>query len=139
MTSALVGGEWQVAASCMEKGASIHWIGGWVDPRAGPDDMENSKLFILPGLPLSVAQPVASRYTDYATAAYTVHKTDTNVFSQDMEYMKLRGLSLRANYTVRATATCWRSKCQLLRIDCHVVSVTDPCSVYINSVCFLEC
>jgi hypothetical protein len=40
---------------------------------------------------------------------------------------KLHGLSPRANYTDRATATCRRSDCQLLRIrGCHVVSVTDP-------------
>jgi hypothetical protein len=30
---------------------------------------------------------------------------------------KLYGLSLRANYTDRATATCWRSEYQLLRIE----------------------
>jgi hypothetical protein len=38
----------------------------------------------------------------------------------------LHGLSPRANYTDRATATCRRSDCQLLRIGYHVVSVTDP-------------
>jgi hypothetical protein len=30
---------------------------------------------------------------------------------------KLHGLSLRANYTDRATAACRRSDCQLLRIE----------------------
>jgi hypothetical protein len=30
------------------------------------------------------------------------------------------------NYTDRATAACRRSDYQLLRIECHVVSVTDP-------------
>jgi hypothetical protein len=29
-----------------------HWIGGCVDPRAGLDDMEKSKLLPLPGLEL---------------------------------------------------------------------------------------
>jgi hypothetical protein len=32
-------------------------------------------------------------------------------------YLKLRGLSPRANYTDRATAACRRSYCQLLRIE----------------------
>jgi hypothetical protein len=32
-------------------------------------------------------------------------------------YIKLHGLSPRANYTDRATAACQRSDCQLLRID----------------------
>jgi hypothetical protein len=43
--------------------------GGWVDPRAGLDDMEKWKFFTLSGLelPLSlVVQPVTSRYTDWA-------------------------------------------------------------------------
>jgi hypothetical protein len=40
--------------------------------------------------------------------------------------LKLHGLSPRANYTDRATAACRRSYCQLLRKECHVVSVTDP-------------
>jgi hypothetical protein len=31
--------------------------------------------------------------------------------------LKLHGLSPRANYTDRATAACWRSDCQLLRIE----------------------
>jgi hypothetical protein len=30
---------------------------------------------------------------------------------------KLRGPNPRANYTDRATAACWRSQCQLLRIE----------------------
>jgi hypothetical protein len=29
-----------------------HWIGGWVDPRAGVDDMEKGKFFTLQGLEL---------------------------------------------------------------------------------------
>jgi hypothetical protein len=40
---------------------------------------------------------------------------------------KLHGLSLRANYTDRATADCRRSDCQLFSdIGCHVVNVMDP-------------
>jgi hypothetical protein len=43
-------------------------------------------------------------------------------FSRDKTHipsynMKFRGLSLRANYTDRATAACRRSWCQRLRID----------------------
>jgi hypothetical protein len=30
----------------------IHWIGDWVDPRAGLDDLEKRKFFTLPGLEL---------------------------------------------------------------------------------------
>jgi hypothetical protein len=38
----------------------------------------------------------------------------------------LHGLSPRAKYTDRATTACGRSDCQLLRIEGHVVRVTDP-------------
>jgi hypothetical protein len=53
------------------KSPRIHWIGGCVDPRAGMDDVENRKFLPLPGLNSdpSTVQPVASRYTDYATPA----------------------------------------------------------------------
>jgi hypothetical protein len=56
-----------------ERAPGTHFIGGWVDPRAGLDDMEKWKLFFtLPGLELPlplVVQPVASRYTDWAIPA----------------------------------------------------------------------
>jgi hypothetical protein len=29
-----------------------HWLGGWVDPRAGPDDVEKRKFLILQALEL---------------------------------------------------------------------------------------
>jgi hypothetical protein len=49
----------------------IHWIGGWVNPRAGLDDVEKRKFLILGGLELQplVVQPVGSRYTDGAIPA----------------------------------------------------------------------
>jgi hypothetical protein len=42
-------------------------MGGWVDPKAGLDDVEKRKFLTLPGLEL--IQPVASGYTDYAIPA----------------------------------------------------------------------
>jgi hypothetical protein len=35
-----------------ERAPSTHWTGGWVDPKAGLDDMEKRKFLILPGLEL---------------------------------------------------------------------------------------
>jgi hypothetical protein len=44
LTSALVGGEWSASHTSRftsrEKPPSTHWIGGWVDSRAGLNDME---------------------------------------------------------------------------------------------------
>jgi hypothetical protein len=45
LTSALAGGEW----STSRPGRFTHWIGRWVDPRAGLDDLEKSKFLTLPG------------------------------------------------------------------------------------------
>jgi hypothetical protein len=48
LTSALVGGEWSASHSGRfttgERSLSTHWIGGWVDPRAGLDDVEKEKI-----------------------------------------------------------------------------------------------
>jgi hypothetical protein len=35
-----------------EEPPGTHWIGGWVDPRAGLDDMEKRKLLTVLGLEL---------------------------------------------------------------------------------------
>jgi hypothetical protein len=55
-----------------ERAPGTNCIGGWVDPRAGLDNMEKWKFLTLPGLnpDLSVVQPVASRYTDSAIPAH---------------------------------------------------------------------
>jgi hypothetical protein len=68
----LVEAEWSVSRPGRftpgEREPGTHWIGGWVGPRAGLEDVEKTKFLILPGLELrsSVVQPVASCYTDYA-------------------------------------------------------------------------
>jgi hypothetical protein len=55
-TSALAGGEWSASRPGRftpgERVPCTHWIGGWVDPRAGLDNMENRKFLTLPGLKL---------------------------------------------------------------------------------------
>jgi hypothetical protein len=44
LTSALVGVEWSASRpgrfTPREKAPGTHWIGGWVGPRASPDNME---------------------------------------------------------------------------------------------------
>jgi hypothetical protein len=53
-TSELVGGEWSNSrpgrVTPGERSPGTHWIGDWVDPRAGLDDMEKRKLLTSPGL-----------------------------------------------------------------------------------------
>jgi hypothetical protein len=54
LTSALFGGEWSASYSDRftpgERAPGTHWIGGWVDPRAGLDDVEKRKFLLVPGL-----------------------------------------------------------------------------------------
>jgi hypothetical protein len=56
LTSALGEGEWSATRPCRftpgEGAPGSYWIGGWVGPRAGLDDVEKRKLLILPGLEL---------------------------------------------------------------------------------------
>jgi hypothetical protein len=72
LTSAVVGGEWSASHPGRftpgERAYGTHWIGGWLDPRAGLDDMEKRKFspYRYSNSDPSVAHPVASRYTDYA-------------------------------------------------------------------------
>jgi hypothetical protein len=52
MISALVGGEWSASRpghfTPGERAPGAHWIGGWVDPRTGLEDMENRKFLAAP-------------------------------------------------------------------------------------------
>jgi hypothetical protein len=56
LTSALVEGEWPASRPGFftpgERALGTHWIGGWVDPRAGLADVEKRKFLTLPGLEL---------------------------------------------------------------------------------------
>jgi hypothetical protein len=61
LTSELAGGEWSASRpgrfTPEERAPGTHWIGGWVDPYRDSNSDP------------SVVQPVASRYTDFATPA----------------------------------------------------------------------
>jgi hypothetical protein len=53
LTSALAEGEWSASRPGRftpgETAPAIHWIGGWVNRRAGLDDVEKRKLLTIPG------------------------------------------------------------------------------------------
>jgi hypothetical protein len=55
-TSALVGGEWSASRPGRftpgERAPNTQWIGGWLGPRAGLDDVDKRKFLTLPGLEL---------------------------------------------------------------------------------------
>jgi hypothetical protein len=66
LNSALAGGEWSVSRPCRftpgERAPSTHWIGGWVDPRAGLDHLQKRTFLTLPGLELgALGRPARSK------------------------------------------------------------------------------
>jgi hypothetical protein len=56
LISALVGGDWSASRPSRftpgEIAPGTYWIGGWVGPRAGMDDVQKRKFLTLPGLEL---------------------------------------------------------------------------------------
>jgi hypothetical protein len=64
-TSALAGDEWSASRPCRfspgERTPGTHWIGGWVDPRAGMEDVEKRNILTLSGLELRpIGRPACS-------------------------------------------------------------------------------
>jgi hypothetical protein len=59
LTSALLEGEWSDSRPSRltpgERAPGIHWIGGWMGPRFGLDDMEENKFLTLLGLELRLS------------------------------------------------------------------------------------
>jgi hypothetical protein len=79
LTLALDGGEWSASRPCrtnpQPRSDGTQWRVGWVDPRAGLDDMEKWTFLNLPDSKSdhSVVQLEASRCTDY-TAEVRVYE-----------------------------------------------------------------
>jgi hypothetical protein len=66
LTSALVGDQWSASRPSRfapgERAPGTPWIEGWVDPRAGLDDVEKRKLLTPPGLELRpLGRPACSQ------------------------------------------------------------------------------
>jgi hypothetical protein len=78
------GGEWSASPPGRftpgEKSLSTCWIGGWVDPRAGLDDVEKRKLLTLPGLELRPLSCPAHSQSLYRLR-YPGYGNDLNLYS----------------------------------------------------------
>jgi hypothetical protein len=66
LTSILVGREWSASRAASltpaEGAPGTHWLGGWVGPRTGLDDLERRKILILRGLePRPLVRPLHSQ------------------------------------------------------------------------------
>jgi hypothetical protein len=68
LTSALDGGEWSVSRPCRftpgERAHDSHWIGGWVGPRVGLNDVEKGKPLFRCRKLNPVVKHAACRYTE---------------------------------------------------------------------------
>jgi hypothetical protein len=69
LTSALVGGESSASRPDRftpgKRAAGTHWLRGWVDPRAGLNDLEKRKFITLPGLELRPLDSSARSQSQY--------------------------------------------------------------------------
>jgi hypothetical protein len=66
LTSELAGGKWSASRpgrfTFGERAPCTHWVGGWVDPRVGLDDLEKRKFLTLPELELRLlSRPARSQ------------------------------------------------------------------------------
>jgi hypothetical protein len=53
-----------------ENNHNIHWIGGWVSPKAGLDPVEKRTILPLLAIEPQPVQPIAHHYTDCAIPIY---------------------------------------------------------------------
>jgi hypothetical protein len=85
LNMALDGGEWSASRPGRftpgERAPYTHWIGGWVGPRAGMDDVDDRKFLTLPGLehrPLGRAARSQSLYRLSYPGSYLPGWTEKN-------------------------------------------------------------
>jgi hypothetical protein len=85
----LFGGEWSASRPGRftpgEKAPGTHWIGGWVDPRSGLDNVEKRKFLTIQGLELRpLGQPARSQslYRLSYPEVYSI-KTNYNASPKD--------------------------------------------------------
>jgi hypothetical protein len=90
LTSALVGGEWSASRPGRfipgERVPGNHWIGGWVDPRAGLHEVEKRKFFTLPGLKLLPLDRLA-RSQSYKNVSIDIMTIVTSSWEQGQGYI----------------------------------------------------
>jgi hypothetical protein len=79
LTSAIVGGYWSTSLPGRftpgERAPGTYWIGGWVDLRAGVDDLEKRKFLTPPGLecrPLGRPARSSALYRRSSRVSYSV-------------------------------------------------------------------
>ena len=84
-----LGGQRQAPPLYPPERPGIHFIGGWMDARAGLDGCGKSRP--PPGFDPQTVQPVASRYTDYAIPVHPVQRVPAaNYKAVKLQYLKIK-------------------------------------------------
>jgi hypothetical protein len=118
LTSALVGGKWSTSRPGRftpppERAPGTHCIGGWVDRRAGLDDMEKWKFLTLPGRePRTLSHPARSQSLYRVTSCSLI-----NIYwhwSNMLPPCSKQKSDLRQRWHV--TLKCWWASTRLLDI-----------------------
>jgi hypothetical protein len=119
LTLALVGSEWSALCPCRstpgERASITHWIGGWVGPRTGLDDMEKLKFLILLGLELRhLGRPARSkslyrqRYSGLCiqvTTVYSSFRSTCCKFGCTSACFKAHNVDITGSYQKQGTST----------------------------------
>jgi hypothetical protein len=147
LTSALAGGEWSASRPCRftpcERAPGIHWIGGWVSPRPGLDEVEKRKFLILTGLeilplgrPARSQSPYRLRRLSWLLANKQLNKIYKSLYCKGSVYEGLcRPMSVQGNYLFwlcKSTKSC--RPCYMMRFSLTTIVSIRPLVITFSDV-----
>jgi hypothetical protein len=117
-----------------ERAPGTHWIGGWVGPRAGLDDVEKTKFFTLPGLrPLCRPSRNESLYRlRYPGSLFSQTRRRKNLYSQLMDRNRSRKLNI---YYFAVLVNLGHVSCSILRKK-RGVDIISQNFLFVVCICF---
>jgi hypothetical protein len=132
LTSAPVGGEWSASRPCRftlgERAPSTHWIGGWVDLRAGLDYVEKRKFLTLSGLELRLlGRPARSQSLYRLHYPRLIITENSNIVQQSNARVKLPNhfhttpFAIHVFFIFIINRNCRLSKAKLCQYNVHSV------------------
>jgi hypothetical protein len=83
LTSVLVGGDWSASRlggfTPGKRAPGTHWIGAWVDPRTGLDNLGKRKILLVPGQELRPLHRPARNQSLYRLHYHRTHILHINI------------------------------------------------------------
>jgi hypothetical protein len=144
----LVGGEWSASHLCrftpVERAPGTHWVGGWMDPRAGLNDVEKSKFLTLLGLELwPLYHPAHSQ------SLYRLHYLSSPFSVMCYDLPKAETAQCQCSNNIKNCATCEiktlgmikmgkiRTSLEVLMCAWKLKAFTECCYQGVNKNCFI--